>query len=532
VNAFSKSVSSCVNTCRKALDHTFVDLDRVAEQCKTNVYNQLPLVTSDTYRVPPTVLMRLSRGGKTATISRVFDQLKNGTRAVHPILISFNGADKLAFKRRNGETQKQAILRLIAVQLCDYSQVESQRIVVDREALDKHLGDDNVVLLIDELNMLGAGMPLDRDAAALLREMFLDRAGRYLLFTSHVPFSIEAYEYVADSFLSTVAVSNFPPSLRGILTVDMSLARTLEELRNMSKECEALTEEYAAWHGYIPSLIYSLKNHVGHVTPAKRFQNMEFHVPADPSKKVEILHEFVLELLTGTRSPVVSRYYSAFASVDDKLMVSYPLCYVKEIFQRFNYYSATEMLTTILSQLESHMDSEHSGLAWECTVKVAIILRMLESRWYGTAGPFKLVPEGTKPMSAFCTLPDDCDTLKDARDRIDLMVAKYTVPTLVYVGSDNAHFPTFKGFMVYTHDASPATTKIVGFQMKTGDVKPINAIDKQLFNGGAILIRGQARAKNLGESKEGWEYMTSEQVRAFLGKSLLLAAPRALLQGP
>jgi hypothetical protein len=210
VNAFSKSVSSCVNTCRKALDHTFVDLDRVAEQCKTNVYNQLPLVTSDTYRVPPTVLMRLSRGGKTATISRVFDQLKNGTRAVHPILISFNGADKLAFKRRNGETQKQAILRLIAVQLCDYSQVESQRIVVDREALDKHLGDDNVVLLIDELNMLGAGMPLDRDAAALLREMFLDRAGRYLLFTSHVPFSIEAYEYVADRFLSTVAVSNFP----------------------------------------------------------------------------------------------------------------------------------------------------------------------------------------------------------------------------------------------------------------------------------------------------------------------------------
>jgi hypothetical protein len=206
VDTFLKLVSSCVNTCRKALDHSLVDLDRVAEQCKNIVYNQLSLVTLDENRVPPTVLMRFARGGKTMTISRLFDQLKKGSLEVHPILISFNGNGKGAFKRRNGETQEQAIL--IAVQLCDYTPEESQRIVVDREALDKHLGDDNVVLLIDELNILGAGMPLDSDAAALLREMFLDRAGRYLVFTSHVPVSMEAYDYRADSFLGTV--STFP----------------------------------------------------------------------------------------------------------------------------------------------------------------------------------------------------------------------------------------------------------------------------------------------------------------------------------
>jgi hypothetical protein len=99
-------------------------------------------------------------------------------------------------------------------------------------------------------------------------------------------------------------------------------------------------------------------------------------------------------------------------------MVSYPLCCMNEIFPCFSFYSATELLTAILNQLESHTDSKHSGLALVCAVKVAVILRMLESRWYGTAGPFKLVLEGTKPMSALCTLPDDCDTLKDARDHI------------------------------------------------------------------------------------------------------------------
>jgi hypothetical protein len=303
----------------------------------------------------------------------------------------------------------------------------------------------------------------------------------------------------------------------------------------MSTECEGLTEERAAWPGYISSLVYSLKGFVGQidfVTPAKPFQNMEIPVPAEPSKKVEILQDFVLELLTGTRSAVVSRYYSAFASVDNKLMVSYPLCYMKEIFQSFNFFGLTEMLTTILSQLESHMDSKHSGLAWECTVKLAIILRMLESRWCGTAGPFELVPENTKPKLAFRTLPDECDTLKDAKERIDTMVVQYTEPTLIDVGSANARFPVVEGFMVYTHDGSQAATTIVGFQMKTGDVKPINSIEKQLFCGGAILIRGQVRAKNPGEAKEGWEYMTSKQVCAFLGKSLLLAVPRDLLQDP
>jgi hypothetical protein len=530
VDTFSKLVSSCVNTCRQPLDHTFVDLDRVAEQCKTIVYNELPSVTSDKYRVPPTVLMRFARGGKTTTISRVFDQLKDGSRAVHPILISFNGNGKGAFQRRNGETQEQAILRLIAVQLCDYSPEESQRIVVDREALDKHLGDDNVVLLIDELNILSAGMPLDSDAAKLLREMFLDRAGRYLVFTSHVPVSIEAYEYRADNFLGTVAHS--PPSLRGVLTVDMSLARTLEELRGMSMECGALTEERAAWLGYIPSLIYVVMNDTGKfhvVTPSMRF--IQMNIVVEPGHKPNVLQRFVDELLSGQRDPVVARYYGAFASVGADYRVSYPLCYVKEIFTQLRICPAVAVLLDVLNKLEASLSAKHSGLVWECTVQAAIILRMLEAELLGSVGPFGLVPVGTKPDLAFHTLPDECDTLENARARIDNLVRAYSSPTLVYVASANARFPEVEGFVVYT-SGSFDSAKIVGFQMKTADVKPRNDMNTSIINGGGVLIRGHALAKNPRESKLGWEYITSKQVRAFLGNSLLLAVPRDLLQDP
>mmetsp|Transcript_11190 Transcript_11190/g.15423 ORF Transcript_11190/g.15423 Transcript_11190/m.15423 type:complete len:127 (+) Transcript_11190:432-812(+) len=111
---------------------------------------------------------------------------------------------------------------MIAVQLGNYTPVQALNLVVDRDALDRHLG-DGVVLLIDELNNLG--VPLDTDARQLLREMFLDKAGRYLAFTSHFPVSVDA-------------------------------ASSLSELRGMSVACEALTEDSAAWLGYIPSLVF------------------------------------------------------------------------------------------------------------------------------------------------------------------------------------------------------------------------------------------------------------------------------------
>lgn len=76
------------------------------------------------------------------------------------------------------------------------------------------------------------------------------------------------------------------------------------------------------------------------------------------------------------------------------------------------------------------------------------------------------------------------------------------------------------------------TASIVGFQMKTSDVKPRQVIDTKLINSGAVLIPGEYLAANPRKTKEGWTYWTSEQVRELLGKSLLLAIPRDMLKDP
>jgi hypothetical protein len=184
------------------------------------------------------------------------------------------------------------------------------------------------------------------------------------------------------------------------------------------------------------------------------------------------------------------------------------------------------VLVNILDKLEDKLNSKHSGLAWECIVEVAIILRMLETHWYGWKGPFMMVPEGTKPDLAFRTLPDECDTLENAKVRIDNMIAEYKSPTLFFVVSANARFPGVEGFIIYT---SGSESTSLGFQ---SDVKPCKDMNTSLIIGGAVLIRGNAPAKSPKAPKFGWSYMTSSEVKEFLGTSLLLALPREWLQDP
>jgi hypothetical protein len=147
VNTFAKLASECINTFQLKHSHKLVDMDRVVRECVKIIGEQLPMYTDHNYRVPPLVLRRFARGGKTETLSGVFDVLKKEYPNIHPIMISFNGNAPNAFKRRAGETQSEAILRLIALQLGDYTREESINLVVDRNSLDKHIG-ENVVLLI------------------------------------------------------------------------------------------------------------------------------------------------------------------------------------------------------------------------------------------------------------------------------------------------------------------------------------------------------------------------------------------------
>jgi hypothetical protein len=424
VEVFTKPVGDCKHNLILDWDHTFVDFHRVVDESVSVIYSQLAVDnTNSLSRVPSLVLMRLARGGKTMTLAAIFDKLKKDGR-VHPILVSFCGDGPGSFQRRKGETHRESILRLIATQLTDCVVGQSLNMVVDSKALDEHLG-SNVVLLIDELNSLGAR--LNGDAAELLCEMFLDRARRFLVFTCRFPASVES-DGTVRACGSVGKQSRLPVSFPGISCVDMSLARTVadcRDLRRMSVACAALTEECAAWLGNIPALIYCTVNDmgmVGCITPCDRFRQMGIIIELGMGYDV-LLKRFVRELLSSRRDPLVSKYFGPLAVVDAKSLISYPLCYVKEIFMLLRVNQSVPILLEILDKLEDNLMSNAEGLAWECTVKLGIVLRMLEACWLGPSKLFNLVPTGGKPDPAFCTLPDLCNTMMGAKVRIHGMIA-------------------------------------------------------------------------------------------------------------
>jgi hypothetical protein len=284
---FSVEINACT---RPSLGPTTCPYDRligvadVVNNMLELLREELVKVTESAQRVRPLMISRLARGGKTTILSFLFDELQRlGVRA---IFITFNGSSN--FKSRQGESQRDAILRVIATQLVDIGDSDPLNIQCDEDELDKYIGELPLVLLIDELNALSA--PIDGAAGGMLRRLFLDKNNRYLVFTTHIPISLEpkASDFMTSSFN--------PPSPRGCLTVHLPQCIDLNSLRNMSVQCEALTPAEVMLYGGIPSLIYSIKA-MGEMTPNVRFFTKFIRHSCDP----DLLKLFVLSVLTGQR---------------------------------------------------------------------------------------------------------------------------------------------------------------------------------------------------------------------------------------
>ena len=109
----------------------------------------------------------MARGGKTAVLMELFKALKEV--GMSPIYIDFSSN----FRLQEGETEIQAILRLIASQLVeDLCESEKQSIVCDRAYLENYLSKSNrhIVLIIDELNSLA--FPPEHETASFLNGCF------------------------------------------------------------------------------------------------------------------------------------------------------------------------------------------------------------------------------------------------------------------------------------------------------------------------------------------------------------------------
>lgn len=388
------------------------------------------------------------------------------------------------------------------------SLVYSARAVIDH--INRTAEGSKVVLLIDELNAL-AGGPLDAETSAFLKSEFIDKAGRYLVFTSHIPLDID--DTRSDTRHAPLFFSN--PSPRGFVTVRQPHSLDLTDLRKMPG-CEDLTPSEVAIYGGIPALIYATMGRID-LTPRERFEHQNFYVPRDDQSTV--LSQFITEVLEGTQLNRNTLPFYGFASMHSYGQLWWPICYIECILRLFSDYEISEQFPKLV---EAHLaasasaSEEGSGIAWELIVQASLMLRCMDAMLNGSEGPFEIAEFGVMPDVDFRALVGEITTLEQARTEIECQLTKATRPTIMLFKPKFVSFPEYDGFVGYK--ASDNSIRVIGHQEKLGRAYPKRAVPENSWIERSVHLRGIAPAA--ANKCRGWEYLDRAAIQDLLGASL------------
>jgi hypothetical protein len=158
-------------------------------------------------RVPPLCLSRCSRGGKSQSLYAIAKELKKRSPETGVLYVTFNGFSSIDDDVGDWEQQNpiEALCRRIA-----FAAWKERDFKKSRDQYNKHFRFASVdrawveswldvqrpcVLLIDELNLVKNLGRLSK----MLKEVFLVKAGRYFVFSTHVSNTSEELSEYMDS---------------------------------------------------------------------------------------------------------------------------------------------------------------------------------------------------------------------------------------------------------------------------------------------------------------------------------------------
>ena len=462
-------------------------------------------------RVPPTVLSRCTRGGKTTVLMHVFDDLKKESK--NPIFISFNMDSKI--RQLKNESCLGTMLRAIAVALLKTKPAkpdEAARILCRQNVLEEYLKDKkDVVLIVDELNVLLKPDKSDdgyAEVGAFLREQFLDPSGRHLIFSTHMPTGIGLSHLLGKGSGST----------RTAETIEMPSSHDMESLRNMDDDCEALTPCEAVYYGRIPSLIYSVKMQHRSFNILERFQAIE---PGEPTRA--LIESFLSEFFTGMRSadsdPI--RAFDTLTESPASGQIRWILAYVGKMCK----YLKLPKIADWVEEIPQLSKKVQSGQDWEAIVLVALSLRCVQAK-YVSAHDLLNLPESTELVKGvfFHNVPHEhCEKLPDmVKWWKQRAISPDAFPYIAVLSPNYAKTAICDAMWIYQqHPESELVLR--GLQSKLGKDCPASNMPDGMLG---LLMRGDAPAQSTQpRQRTGWEYRSADAIRDFLGASLSALYP-------
>ena len=353
-----------------------------------------------------------------------------------------------------------------------------------------------MVLLIDELNNLS--VPVEADAAALLREMFLDRKNRLLIISTHL-------KDVADT------INNEGASPHEAHYVTMSESSNVTQLQRMESNdgrvsCRGLTPFQAVLYGCIPSLIFS--KYAGQIG-ADRVESY-LNGKVEPSHIVAA--KFVSAVVQGGVLPKSLNALEMFCSVSEGGSTRWPLIYIIDILKYLKVLgSAVQSFQQAVDAIlnVSKMDS---GEDWELLVKVGIFLQMIHAHYNGEQWLSKTfqAPMLSYPEVHLVDLQPQLRSLTAIGKEIESFLGRISVPIIVFFSPTLAASPQYDFFIAFKTGEKDSTPWTVGIQTKSGDkgmskIKPV-WIDRH------VVVKASPVENSTGSEKGGWIYLSSNQV--------------------
>ena len=488
------------------IEDWMVGLDICGKKCVKHIQTFAPKSDSDTERVPPLMLSRCMRGGKTTFLAYLFKLVKAETSYL-PIFISFNGLSGI--QQKKGESRLQTILRAIAVTLLQPSiSTDAQSVSVNEDTLKEHLErqDGVIVLMIDELNLLVPKGTADNEVASFLRRVFLSRENRYLVFTTHEPFdgSQMAEEYTGGKL---------PYSPRDVIATDLPRSIDVTEQRCIP-ECHALSVGNVLFFSGIPALLRSWKQQYN-------FQARFEQLPK-PKKTPDLLESFVREFLDGRRQGGDAiRAFDCLTATSDKADVKWILCYAAQMCSYLNQHQLADWI----NRLQIDASDPLSGKGWEMLVVLAAAFRCLNAMACGKGhGLLGLPPDPNIKACYFLDVPSEVSTYKEALEWWERQDIPPTFPFVAVLNPLCSTFEVFDCILLYQR-SKHRVIQVRGFQQKAGCAYPDGAACQGVD---CVWMQGKAAEHRRSEQTNGWTLPSAGEIRAFLGASLRDLFPKEL----
>lgn len=491
------------------------------------VLEQAELEDSNNPRVSPVALVRCSRGGKTRSMTELAREIRTQDPSYGIVLVSFNTDTGLndkktkdptgelcvriaftAYKGRQGPGDREGFLGFY----------ESHR--VTKEWVVKWLGNEKCILFIDELNMLEDC--IGADTAVFIKEHFLVRTGRGVVFSSHVA----SINQELTDFMSS-------PNERKVISVPLPTITSVRDARvhfNMN-----LSVQDALFLGMLPGLIVEKKNR--HQPRERQVVAVSKYLGAVQSS--DDVCKLLKTLLTGDVQgvdPTLQELMTADLTTNEKneevMILRWVPFHMSYVMQQLSSNCPQVQTAGAMAKCLGAVDKlfvqfssqkSKSGDAWEALFLIVLIIRCVTGMFDDTVlplGPFMVA--GRRPL-VDCDAPfkhGQVDFYEEENPVTFVDGIPHKSPVKERVPAISIYYPGAARFKAYDMILAvwdfEGNRYLYGYQLKEGSEVPRPFAYDQIFHQ-SYLIRGNAPHSS--RSARLWRSVSAGELRTFFGES-------------